>query len=172
MRDIARFGGSCHGVAIVSESATPGGLGEVRQCVVVDLCLSHADRRGVRSVPQVALNAADAPFVAGWVGYRYPGEIGKAAVELYPVTGKKSLAAARTAGLEASSIPTLLVEGDNKPGLGAGIARAMADAGVNLAFLVAQVMGRKYSAIMGFETEEEARKAAALIKRISAAKKK
>lgn len=106
------------------------------------------------------------------MGYRYPGEPGKAAVELYPVTGKKSVAAAGAAGLQASSIPTLLVEGDNKPGLGAAIARAMADAGVNLAFLVAQVMGRKYSAIIGFETEEDARKAAALIKRISAGKKK
>jgi hypothetical protein len=106
------------------------------------------------------------------MGYRYPGEPGKAAVELYPVTGKKSVAAARAAGLQASSIPTLLVEGDNKPGLGAAIARAMADAGVNLAFLVAQVMGRKYSAIIGFETEEDARKAAALIKRFSAGKKK
>jgi hypothetical protein len=106
------------------------------------------------------------------MGYRHPGEPGKAAVELYPVTGKKSVAAAGAAGLQASSIPTLLVEGDNKPGLGAAIARAMADAGVNLAFLVAQVMGRKYSAIIGFETEEDARKAAALIKRISAGKKK
>ncbi len=106
------------------------------------------------------------------MGYRYPGEPGKAVVELYPVTGKKSVAAAGAAGLQASSIPTVLVEGDNKPGLGAAIARAMADAGVNLAFLVAQVMGRKYSAIIGFETEEDARKAAALIKRISAGKKK
>jgi len=106
------------------------------------------------------------------MGYRYPGDPGKAAIELCPVTGKKSLAAARAAGLEASSIPTLLVEGDNKPGLGASIARAAADAGVNLAFLVAQVIGRKYSFVVGFETEDDARKAAALIKKVTTGKKK
>ena len=106
------------------------------------------------------------------MGYRYPGDPGKAAIELCPVTGKKSLAAARAAGLEASSIPTLLVEGDNKPGLGASIARAAADAGVNLAFLVAQVIGRKYSFVVGFETDDDARKAATLIKKVTAVKKR
>jgi hypothetical protein len=106
------------------------------------------------------------------MGYRFPGDPGKAAIELCPVTGKKSLAAARAAGLQASSIPTLLVEGDNKPGLGAAISRASADAGVNLAFLVAQVIGRRYSFVVGFETEEDARKAAALIKKVTAVKKK
>ena len=48
----------------------------------------------------------------------------------------------------------------------------MADAGINLAFLVAQVLGRKYSAIFGFESEADADRAAAIIKRASAAKKR
>ncbi len=51
------------------------------------------------------------------MGYRYPNNEGKAAIELYPVTGKKLLNAAQAAGLSASTIPTLLVQGDNK-GLG------------------------------------------------------
>lgn len=100
------------------------------------------------------------------MGYRYTGEHGKAAVELYPVSGRKAAAAARAAGLAKSSIPTLLVEGDDKPGLGASMAQAIAGAGVNLAFLVAQVVGRKYSAVIGFDTEADARKAASLIKKI------
>ncbi|MCX6627676.1 MAG: hypothetical protein NTW28_08615 [Candidatus Solibacter sp.] len=106
------------------------------------------------------------------MGYRYPGDPGKAAIELHPVVGKKSLAAARSAGLHASSIPTLLIEGDNKPGLGAVVTRAIADAGVNVAFFVAQVISRKYSAIIGFETEEDARRAASLIRTITTGKKK
>ncbi|MHC4626882.1 MAG: amino acid-binding ACT [Planctomycetota bacterium] len=106
------------------------------------------------------------------MGYRYPGHESRAAIELYPVTGKKSLAAARAAGLSATLIPTLLVEGDNKPGLGHTIAQAIAGAGINLGFLVAQVVGRKYSAIFGFENEAEARKAATLIKKATAGKKK
>jgi ACT domain-containing protein len=51
------------------------------------------------------------------MAYRDPGGENKATIELYPVSGKKSAAAAQTAGLAPSSISTLLVEGDNRPGL-------------------------------------------------------
>ena len=106
------------------------------------------------------------------MGYRYPGHESRAAVELYPVTGKKSVTAAEAAGLSATSIPTLLIEGDNKPGLGHTIAQAIASSGINLGFLVAQVIGRKYSAIFGFENEADARKAATLIKKATAGKRR
>jgi hypothetical protein len=66
------------------------------------------------------------------MGYRYPGNEKKAAIEVFPVTGKKNIAAAGAAGLSESSIPTLRVEGDNAPGLGHVIAEALADAGINL----------------------------------------
>lgn len=103
------------------------------------------------------------------MGYCYPGERSKAAVEIFPVAGKKPTAAAQSAGLAASGIPALLVEGDNRVGLGHAITRALADAGVNLDFLVAQVIGRKFSAVFGFENDADAEKAVALIKK--AAKK-
>lgn len=103
------------------------------------------------------------------MGYRHPGDEGKAAIEVSPVTGKKSLAAAKAAGLAASSIPTLLVEGDNRPGLGSAIAQAIAGAGINLAFLVAQVVGTRFSAVIGFEDEEASRKASTLIKKVARA---
>ena len=51
------------------------------------------------------------------MGYRHPEGGMRAAVEVYPITGKKSAAKAQEAGLAASSIPALLVEGDNKPAL-------------------------------------------------------
>jgi len=105
------------------------------------------------------------------MGYRFPGGQ-KAAIELYPVTGKKAVAAAKAGGLAGSSIPALLIEGDDKPGLGYAFSRALADAGVNIAFLVAHVIGRKYSAIAGFENEEDAKKAAPLIKKAAQPKKK
>ena len=47
-------------------------------------------------------------------GYRLPGNDAKAAIEVYPVSGNKVTAAAAATGLTASSIPTLLVEGDNR----------------------------------------------------------
>ena len=106
------------------------------------------------------------------MGYRYPGDEGRAAIEVYPVTGKKATAAAQHAGLSASAIPTLFVEGDDRPGLGHAIARSLADAGINLSFLVAQVIGRRYSAVVGFESETDAKRAAGLIKKIKVAGKR
>jgi len=106
------------------------------------------------------------------MGYRYPGDVAKAAMELYPVSGKKVTAAAQQAGLAPSPIPVLLVEGDNKPGLGAAITQALADAGVNLGFLVAHVIGKKYAAVVGFENEADAAKSAALIRKAVAARRK
>jgi hypothetical protein len=102
------------------------------------------------------------------MGYRYPGEGNKAAIEVYPVAGKKVTAAASEAGLSGSSIPTLLVQGDDKPGLGHGIAKAISGAGVNMTFFVAQVIGRKFSAVLGFETEADAKTATPLIKKAAA----
>lgn len=105
------------------------------------------------------------------MGYRYPGDEGRAAIELYPISGKKEVAAAEKSGLSASSIPTLLVEGDDRPALGHAIARSLADSGINLAFLVAQVIGKKYTGIFGFESESDARRAAGLIKKVKVPKK-
>ena len=83
------------------------------------------------------------------MAYRFPGQESKSAIELYPVTGKKSAAAAKEAGFSASAIPALRVEGDNRAGLGYATAQGIADAGINIDFLVAQVVGRKYSAVFG-----------------------
>jgi hypothetical protein len=112
----------------------------------------------------VAKAGADLQVV---MGYCYPHDKSKAAVELFPVASKKPTAAAQSAGLAPASIPALHVEGDNKAGLGHAIARGLADAGVNLDFLVAQVIGRKYSAVIGFENQGDAEKAIAVIKKAS-----
>ena len=79
-----------------------------------------------------------------------------------PPGARPELSAARaatSAGLTPSGAPTLLVLGDNRPGLANRIARALADSGVNIAFLVAQVVGRRYSAVFGFESEADLDKA-------------
>jgi hypothetical protein len=99
------------------------------------------------------------------MGYCYPGDRMKAAVEVFPIGNKKTTAAAQGAGLAASGIPALHVEGENRTGLGHSIARALAEAGVNLDFLVAQVIGRKYSAVLGFESDADVVKASELIKK-------
>src|SRR5262249_61301105 len=65
------------------------------------------------------------------MAYRYTGNPNKGAVEVYPVGTKTAKAAAQSAGFADSGIPALLVTGDNRPGLGHAIAKAIADAGIN-----------------------------------------
>lgn len=102
------------------------------------------------------------------MGYAFPAGPGGAAIEVFPIAGKKATSAATAAGLSPSPIACLLVEGDDRAGLGAGMARAIASAGVNISFLMAETLGRKFSAVFGFENEGDAAIAAKAIK--SAAK--
>jgi len=106
------------------------------------------------------------------MAYRSPGDEGTAAIELYPVTGKKSIAAAKEAGFAASTIPALLVEGDNKVGLGYAASHAIADAGISMDFVLAQVVGRRFSAVFGFASDKDAATCAGIIRRSAAAKKR
>lgn len=100
----------------------------------------------------------------------YGGEAGRGAIELFPVKGRKSVAAAKEAGMVAASTAALMVEGDNKPGLGHAVTRAVADAGINVAFLTAQALGKKFVAVIGFGDQADAAKAATLIKKATSAK--
>lgn len=99
------------------------------------------------------------------MGYAVPGEREHAVVEIHPVKAKKAMAAAQAAGLAATSTPTLLVSGDDRAGLGHAMTQAVADAGINLSFMIAQVVGRRYSAVFGFENDADAARAAGLIKK-------
>jgi hypothetical protein len=102
------------------------------------------------------------------IAYRYPGQKANGVIELYPVTGRASATAAKEAGFSASDIPALLVEGDNRVGLGYATAQAIANAGISLDFLVAQVVGKKYSAVFGFESDADAAKCAGILRRAAA----
>ncbi len=86
-------------------------------------------------------------------------------VEICPISGKKVTEAAKKAGFVASPKPTLLVEGNDRPGLGADIADAIADQGVSISFDVTQVIGKKFSAVYGFHSDDDARVAARAIKK-------
>lgn len=135
-------------------------------------------RSEVESRPGVLAGALGALASAGAnlqvvMAYRYPGNQTLGAIELYPIRGKRLMAAAEAAGLKPMPMAVLHVEGDDRPGIGYATTRAIADAGINVAFLVTQVVGRRYSSLIGFETDADAVKAAALIKKaVGAAKKR
>jgi predicted amino acid-binding ACT domain protein len=94
------------------------------------------------------------------MAYRNPGQPDRAAIEVFPISGKKAEAAARAAGLSPSDTACILVQGDDRPGLGAALGRAIAQAGVSMSFLIAQTVGRQFSALIGFGSEADAGTAA------------
>ena len=126
------------------------------------------NQRGVlaRVLEPLAAAGADLRVV---MGYRFPTTPERSAVELYPVGGRRVTEAAGRGGLAASDIPCVLVEGDNRPGWGAQMARALADAGINIAFVMAQVIGRRFAAALGFENDAAAAEAMKIIKKTGAA---
>ena len=99
------------------------------------------------------------------MGYRYPGNESQAAIELFPVDGKQASTAAKRAGLAPADIPAFLVSGANKPGRVYNLVKSISDSGINLAFVCAQAVGKKFSAVIGFEKESDARKAEAIVTR-------
>lgn len=99
------------------------------------------------------------------MAYAFPGST-HGAVECWPVEGKKAEDAARAAGLSPADIPCLLAEGDDAAGLGARFARTIADAGVNMDFLIATCVDGKYTAVFGFGNEADAKKAEAALNKV------
>jgi hypothetical protein len=98
------------------------------------------------------------------MGYRLPGDRARAAIEVFPVTGAKALLAAQAAGLSQAAISAVRIDGENRPGLGHAIAKALGDAGVNIDFFVGQVSGDHHTTVIGFASREDADKAIPFIK--------
>ena len=99
--------------------------------------------------------------------YSVPGRSSRATIEILPGSGRRAAQAAQAAGFSRSPTPVLLVEGDNRPGLAYAVTNAIAWAGIAVRFLSAQVVDDRYSAILGFRTDADARKARPLIRKVA-----
>ena len=100
---------------------------------------------------------ADLDFV---VARRQDQKPGSGLVFITPITGRKVIAAAQSAGLApAKNIATLRIEGASRPGAGRKITCAIADAGINLRGLSAAVIGSKFVAYLAFDNAADAAKA-------------
>jgi predicted amino acid-binding ACT domain protein len=105
------------------------------------------------------------------VARRQPDRPGSGIVFLAPVTGRKAVSAAALAGLAPTAgVSALRIEGTDRPGLGAQLTGAIADAGINLRGLSAAVVGGRFAAYLAFDSREDAEKAAKLIRAAGAAK--
>lgn len=103
---------------------------------------------------------------------RNPAKEGYGVVHLGPVKGRKAVDAAKSVGLSEASTPVMLrVEGTNKPGLGHLMTSALADAGINLAFVGATVLGNKFVAFFGFDNDADARKASRILSQLKVSRK-
>ena len=103
--------------------------------------------------------------------YSLPHTPHRAVVEILTDESRRAVMAAKAAGFRLSPTPMLLIEGDNRPGLAYLVANTIAGSGISIRFLSAQVVGERYSALLGFQTNDEAKRAGALMRRIASPKK-
>ena len=98
---------------------------------------------------------------------RTPENPGKGMLFVTPVKGAKVIRAAREAGMGSpKSIYSVRIEGADRPGLGAKIARALGDAGVSFRGISGIAIGRKLVSYLACDSAEDQAKAIAALKRL------
>jgi len=84
-----------------------------------------------------------------------------------PIKGAKQAAAARKAGFKKTkSLHSVKAEGPDKPGIGARITGALAEAGINLRGLSAAAIGRKMICHIAFDKAADAAKAIKILSKL------
>jgi len=92
---------------------------------------------------------------------------GKGILFAGPIKGKKVVQAAQDAGFTKSdTIHGVKVEGGDKPGLGAKITRALANAGISFRGMSAAAIGSKFVSNIAVDSAEDALKAVAALKKL------
>jgi len=92
-----------------------------------------------------------------------PDKPGVGILYLAPLFGKAQTQAAQEVDLRKSHIQALRLLGPDRPGLSAGIARLMADAGLNISGLTGARVGDRCVFYLRFETESELTRAAQIL---------
>lgn len=92
---------------------------------------------------------------------------GQGVMFVTPLKGAKALKAAQAAGFgKPQNIHSVRIEGGDKPGLGAKIARALADAGVSFRGISGVAIGRKFVSFIACDSAEDQAKAVAAVKKL------
>ncbi|MDW8469357.1 MAG: ACT domain-containing protein [Burkholderiales bacterium] len=99
---------------------------------------------------------------------RTPENPGKGILFAYPLKGAKAIRAAQEAGFaKSASIHSVRIEGPDKPGTAARIARALAEAGISFRGLAASALGRRFVGFVALDSAEDAKKAAAVLRKLA-----
>jgi len=127
---------------------------------------SMEDRPGALAEKLAALagKGVNLQFV---IARRAPDKPGTGVVFLAPVTGAAQTKAAKAAGLVKSAhLRSVRVEGPDKPGLGATIACALAEGGINLRGLSAAALGKRCVVYIACDSNADAGKATKVLKKL------
>lgn len=122
------------------------------------------DRPGglAEKLETLAAAGANLEFV---IARRTPEHGSGGVVFVTPLRGAKQVKAAEAAGfLCTESLHSVRIEGADKPGLGAKMTRALANAGINLRGLSASAVGQKCVGHLALDTADEAGRAIKLLK--------
>jgi hypothetical protein len=96
----------------------------------------------------------------GVLARRESGTPGKGVVFVTPLEGREQLDHAKEAGFHpAQRVPTLKIEGIDRPGLGAELTKTVGGAGISMHGLTASIIGRKFVCYIGFDSVEDMEKA-------------
>jgi hypothetical protein len=94
---------------------------------------------------------------------------GKGVMFVTPVKGKKALEAAQQAGMgKPENFHSVRIEGGDKPGLGAKIARALGEAGVSFRGISGVAIGKKFVSFVALDSADDQAKAIAALKKLKA----
>jgi predicted amino acid-binding ACT domain protein len=124
-----------------------------------------ADRPGGLADKIDALSGAGAnlEFV---IARRSPDKPGTGVVFVTPIKGTKQKRAAESAGLGTTgSLHSVRIDGPDKAGLGTKMAKALADAGINLRGISAAALGRRAVSYFAFDSAADAENAVRVLKK-------
>jgi hypothetical protein len=97
---------------------------------------------------------------------RTPENPGQGMLFVTPIKGAKATKAAQESGMGMpQTIYSVRVEGGDKPGLGAKIARALGDAGVSIRGLSGIAMGKKFVSFIACDSADDQARAIAALKK-------
>lgn len=101
------------------------------------------------------------------VSRRSPERPGSGVVFVTPIKGTKQQRSAGKAGFhKTQALHGVRAEGPDKAGLCAGVAQVVADAGINLRGFSAAALGRRAVMHLAFDSEEDARRAISLLRKM------
>lgn len=133
----------------------------------VDLWMATIDDRAGGAADKIEpLSRAGADFEFVFTR-RTPEMPGKGLLVVTPVKGKKVVAAAQAAGFaRPDNIHSVRIEGSDKPGTTAKIARALGLAGISCRALTAVAIGSKFVTFVALDTADDAARAAGTLKKL------